>query len=241
MANPLSLKNIRKELIERCDAFIKIFTESQKLLTLGGIVIQAHRKKFVSQGSTITIDLKDSTTAESYLLVLIHAGLIQEWLIFLDSVFEEGVRYFLKYKLVDRLPSISFNVKKVKPIRLVEMRESICFALKDSFSFSTNYPYKINKLNKFFNYNPDKQPEIKELQSEMKKHVTVRNVWQHNRGFVRPRELDAIKPKDYFDILGVDGKPRQYRNGDKIELTKNEIDSLNTLIKNYSKKFEVLK
>jgi len=221
---------------------VKRFLEAELLLTIG------HKTKRAVKGQKLPGEQWLNTSSNivggqielvpvglSDLLVLIHAMLIQEWLIFLDSVFGEAVLYCFKNGLTDRLPSMSLNIKKMETDSLVKMRESICFALKEVFSF-INYPDKIRIIHKISNVSCD---EV--LKQEMKKQVTVRNVFQHSRdGEVRQRDLDVIDSRS-FEILDDSGNVQPYKLGDRIKLSKPEIDRLIETIKLYSQKFEVLK
>lgn len=237
---PLKLKKVRKQLLDRCNDLIKRFSEAARYLAIGHATDQIvrqgtaginSRSKKTSSSSTTT-QYQAEPTGRQDLLVLIHATLIQEWLIFLDCVFGEAVLHYLKEGLPSRLPSMSFKLNKVKPESLVQMRKSICNSAKDSFSF-TSYPRKITTLLKLFDV------EINEnIQAEMKKHVTVRNIFQHNRGLVK--ESDLAEGQQYFELLNERGGKSKYYRDEKIILSFPEIENLNQIIKNYSEKFEEL-
>ena len=238
----LILTRFSTQLIRNCADLIERFLEAEKKITIGHktelivkqSTVQASPPSGITSRGTTASPSQSNPTGISDLLVLVHATIIQEWLIFLDYVFGEAVRYCLMNNLTSRLPSMSFGIRKLAPNGLVNMRESICLALIDVFSFNRNYPEKIKTLNKIFNV----QQDVK-LEEAMKKHVTVRNIFQHHRGEVRPRDIDTIG-KQYFEILDDAGNPQPYRVKDTIVLTKREIESLNDTLKIYSNKFEVL-
>ena len=242
MAKSVKLTKFRRQLIRSCEDLVSKFLESERLLTIGHAADQIVRHG-TRGGAPTSGDTSSDAVATQYdvnpsglsdLLVLVQATLVQEWLIFLDSVFGEAVLYCLKNNLASRLPMLSLGVKKLEPTSLVKMRESICYALREAFSFNRNYPDKIKTLHKMF-----KVPADKKLQGEMKKHVTIRNIFQHHRGVIRPRDLNAIGKQD-FEMLDDAGNQKAYKKGELIVLSKLEVVSLKDVIKRYSQKFEVL-
>lgn len=247
----LSLTQLRDELVVNCDELIERYTIIIGKLQVGEATTKAVQiymtcssqpggAKTDSSGQPSSPDPKSI----SLLLSPAHAGLVQEWLIFLDAIFGRAILHFLETDTPDRLPKRpSLYLNKIKASSLVNIRESISDAAKESFSF-VNYTDRIKILRRIFKITDEElqssdKEQTQKLNAEMKKHVTIRNVFQHNRGKIREDDLAEISPR-YFELLTEDGKKDKYYINDEIILSMLEIESLNKTIKDYSKKFEVL-
>jgi len=243
----LKLTRERSLLLRNCDKFIDRFTKAKLAVEVGQVstkaAVQYITSSDTSSAATAEQDYFADAMGVSELLVLVHAGLIQEWSIFLDFVFGKVVLHYLETDMCDALPLQKFNLKKIKATSFYDMRVSISQAAKESFSFE-NYDEKIKRLRSIFGIkssqmNEEAKKHLEALDAEMKKHVEIRNVFQHNRGIIRKRDLTAIG-QQYFELLDDDGNTRQYKKDDEMVLSKPEIENLNELIKKYSEKFEVL-
>lgn len=232
----LALKKHRQLLLENCEQLITRFEASKDFLEVGEASTKAAMKHIASSGPSdagISRSYFIGSLKASDLLVLVHAGLIQEWNIFLDSVFGEVILHYLEIGDRSNLPSQRFDLKKVDPRSLPVLRSSISNAARESFSFEP-YNKKVEALCSIFNIKKNS-----DLDKEMTKHVEIRNIFQHNRGEIRETDLEKIG-QDCFEVLDGDGNIKQYRNGEKMLLGLPEIERLNKIIKQYSKKFEVL-
>ena len=231
-----SLKKHRRLLLANCGDLITRFETGKDILEVGEVSTKAAMKIMTLSSAP------DAGPSKSYyvgslkaadLLVLVHAGLIQEWNIFLDSIFGEVLLYYLEIGDRSKLPSQRFDLDKLEPKSLPDIRSSISNAAKESFSFDP-YNKRIETLCGIFNIKKDSA-----LDKEMTKHVVSRNIFQHNRGEIR--ETDTAKiGQNHFEVLDEDGNRKQYTEGQKIVLTLPEIEHLNAVIKQYSEKFEVL-
>lgn len=188
-----------------------------------------------STGPSKEKDYLSDSMGVSELLVLVHAGLVQEWNIFLDSVFGRVVMHYLETDMGNVLPSQRFNLNRIKATNLPDMRESISDAAKEAFSFKS-YKMRIESLRDIFGV------DTSTLDAEMKKHVEIRNIFQHNRGVVRETDLVKIGQPNggYFKLLDEKNNKKKYYRGNKISLSKPEVENLNEIVKKYSKEFEVL-
>lgn len=247
----LFLTNLRDVLLDNCDKIIgqyKIIignlqvgeATTKAVQTYIPVVSQSGEAKTGSSGQISPPDPKNI----SLVLSPAHTGIVQEWLIFLDAIFGRAILHFLEMDIPDRLPKRPpIYLNKIKPSSLVNIRESISNASKKSFSF-IHYPDRIEILRRIFKItdeelqNPKKE-HTQKLNSEMKKHVTIRNIFQHNRGKIRVDDLPEISPQ-YFELLNGNGKRENYYENDDIILSMPEIENLNLIIKVYSRKFEVL-
>jgi hypothetical protein len=170
-------------------------------------------------------------------MILTHGVLIQEWEHFLYDVFMEGVIYYLKgYDLdPDCKLHLKILLKILKPgIEVAEMRKKLSAEVKKSLK---GYEDLFKKSRKLFKVEEDK------LLEEMKKHVQVRHVFQHNRGEIREEDLIAIGmsenvPDRCFSILDDKGQMRKYKKGETIFLSKLEIQKLLEIIEKYSQVFQ---
>ena len=230
------LKRHRRLLLRNCEDLITRFETAKDILEVGEASTKAAMKIMTSSGAS------DAGPSESYyvgslkasdLLVLVHAGLIQEWNIFLDSVFAEVVLYYLERGDRSALPSQRVDLDKLDPKSLADLRSTISNAARESFSLEP-YRKRIGMLTSIFSIKKDLA-----LDKEMTIHVVIRNIFQHNRGQIRPTDLAKIG-QNGFEVLDEDGDKKQYTAGQKIELSLPELEHLKVIIKQYSEKFEVL-
>jgi len=249
----LRLSKIRKELIYNCDEIIKLYTTMIGKAQFGEVTSHNYQQYIAGAGKNIG-KAQTGGDAQNYpldpktvslLLRPAHAALVQEWLIFLESVFGRIVFHYLKTKTPEKLPSrhFYFSLKKVEPSSLVNIRKSIADIAKESFSFE-KYENRIKILRNIFKIKESQLDEttkadIAKMNEEMKKQVTVRNIFQHNRGQIRKTDLEEIGKK-HFKMLNEKGENVTYNEGDDIILSMQEIEKLNNTIKEYSLKFEVL-
>ena len=184
--------------------------------------------------SLVKIDYFADSMGKSVLLILVHAGLIQEWNIFLDSVFRKVVLYCLETNQLDRLQCVEIDLREITPISLSAVRESISSAAWYSFAFSP-YNKKTGQLRTIFKTKENDEA----LNDEMKIHVEIRNIIQHHRGIIREDHLKRIG-KDSIKILNEKGELTPHSVGVEIKLSLPAIKKLNQTINEYSKQFEVL-
>lgn len=247
-AKILSLKSERKLLLSNCKRLVKRSEKAQIFLKIGREYTKAAAKVIAEGTKTSSRNIFGETYfTESLdapdLFILAQAGLIQEWHIFLHSVFGKVVLYYLKTNRPEQLPSQRFNLNKMIPSSLPNMRQSVSDAAKEAFS-GLGYRDRINKLRGIFGIDipQSDEPEknhIEKLDSEMSKHVAIRNIFQHHRGIVKKRILLKIG-RNYIKILGEDGNEKEFKQDEPLKLTSQEINRLNGVIKEYSKLFEVL-
>lgn len=247
-AKILSLKSERKLLLSNCNRLVKRSEKAQIFLKIGQEYTKAAAKVITEGTKTSSRSIfRETYFTESLdasdLLILAQAGLIQEWHIFLHSVFGKVVLHYLKTNQPEHLPPQSLDLKKLIPGSFYNIRQSVAEAAKEAFS-GLGYQQRISMVRSIFGIKISQLEESvrrhrEELDSEMRKHVTIRNIFQHHRGIVKKTYLLKIG-RECFKILGEDGKEIEYREGNSLELTLPEINRLNKVIKNYSILFEVL-
>ena len=225
-------RKIRKTLLQSCDDCVKRFHEAESFFSKGYAhtivedAIGPNLTGISSSSEAIPIPVTKTPTGLPELFVSYHAILIQEWFIYLDSVFGAALLHCLKKHTVSRLPNMDLRLDKLELTNMIDLRKSICSKLEEPFSFRP-YPEKIKLLLTMFAVTIDHT-----LQYKMKTHVTVRNIFQHNRGIIRQRDLDEIgRPNGYFELLDHNGSKQEYALQDKITLSKSDIDDLNETIK----------
>lgn len=244
MATTLKLTEFRNSLLQNCEDWIKRFRLIHPAL-VGWQASTDSLIKGVQQApdtSSVAPEVKSyflGAMTESDVLVLVHSTMIQEWHIFLDSIFGEIVLHYLKNNMQSELIKIMVNLKKVRSPDLITMQRTLSEAIKESFSRRA-YDDKIGFLYKQFKIKNGNK--LKQLQAELKKHVEIRNLFQHSRGIVTEEALGKIgkSPRGYFILLNDKGEKTKYSKGKTIVLFEHEIDVLNKNIADYSKKFEVL-
>jgi hypothetical protein len=243
MAKTLSLKKVRSQLLTNCKDWLDRFERLKIHLNVGVAATTAYQQN-VGQTSSATgrqIDIHAESVQQNSdvdVLVLVHAGLVQEWSIFLDSVFSKGVFYLLKVGNGARLPRETLDLKQLDPANINKLRESIASTASENFSFRP-YDKKIKIICDMFGID-DGPGNSASDSAKMRKHVEIRNMFQHNRGIVRNKDLERIGIKS-FKILQDDQSNKDYVEGNKIILTLCEIQDLNKTINTFSKCFEVLK
>lgn len=162
-------------------------------------------------------------------MILTHGTLIQELERFLYDIFVEGVILYSRgYDLGDI--THKFSLKNLKPtIELAEMRENITAEIERSMF---GYDKLLKQSRKLFKLD---EPELLE---EIKKHVQIRHIFQHNRGTVRGRDIED-NGKRPFEILNENGEIDKYEEGIEIRLSNPEIKRLYRTIEEYSEKFQI--
>lgn len=241
MAKTLSLKKVRNQLLTNCNDWINRFKRLKVHLNVGAAAATAYQQN-IGQTSSATGDQWNIQAIPEHessdVLVLVHASLVQEWTIFLDSVFSQAVLYLLKVGNVEKLPEETLDLKYLDPSNMGNLRKSIANIACENFSFRP-YDKKIKIICSMFGVEDDSGNSASDS-AKMRKHVEIRNVFQHNRGIVRKKDLERIGIKS-FKILQDDQSIEEYVEGNKIILTLCEIQNLNNTIITFSKCFEVLK
>lgn len=231
-----NLRTIRKRLIENCDVLIENLRKAYEHFILGQAVTRAQ----AAMGTTLEGEDTEGTAPEPQnikidlsapeLFQLTHAILIQEWHIFLDSIFKEAVLHYLRKKRNDKLPKIRLQLAKLDLEKPSTLRESISEEAKVAFS-PMPYETRLSTLIKLLGISPDKNLKVK-----MNNHRLIRNCFQHNRGVIRSRDLPAC---GFFELINDKGEKVKYTEGQQLELSRADIIELNQIIKDFSRKFEV--
>ena len=225
-----------KELIDNCN-------EAKKLLQAGDLLIGEGSKSIAQSTTTDAGGAESSYTktvdASKYdskliqnVLILVHAIVIQEWHIFLNEVFGEAVMYYLKGGELNKLPSGQLELKRLNATRkITKMRENIYDSAKERFG-GLGYKDRINKLRGIYGISSDEFCEM------IKKHVIIRNIFQHHRGKVRKSDIKEIAELGQdINVLDDDGDVRSFSVGMKIVLSNAEIENLLQAIEKYSESF----
>jgi hypothetical protein len=230
----LNLRQIRTDMLKNCDTWLSRFEHISVNLSVGAAVTSVlQKKRNQSAAGTQLLNVQPLLTHENDVMILIQAALVQEWSIFLDSIFFAAVLHFLEISDIEKLPKERLDLKKIVPTRFSNLRKSIATAASESFSFRP-YDHKIETLCKVFKVTAETP-----FKSVLKKHVEIRNIFQHSRGKVRQTDLDKVGATG-FEILQEDQTKKNYGVGNTIILTMCEILDLRKAINDYSRNFEVL-
>ena len=183
--------------------------------------------------SDIRFENEDEEIMNSF-MILTHGVLIQEWELFLYGVFAEGVIYYLRGYNFDS-PRFNINFKNLKPTKeIAALHENIASEAIESFK---GYKQLIDQSLKLFWLTDVKKSEVGK---EMKKHVIIRNIWQHSRGKIRPQDLEEYgKNGQYFELFDDEGKLNKRVADDPAILSRKDIYMLFDTIEKYSEKFQV--
>lgn len=157
---------------------------------------------------------------------LFHAYFVQAWYGFLDNLFERMlVEHFTGSKIYEiRAIQVQFVSSEDTPDALVN---NIKRRVWENFSNKFPPDEKLRIIMKALNANI-----TKELKTNIGKHVVIRNVFQHNRGRLRDRDLITLKSDclkypcgdgeeqgDYYNPNQIqDYHMKVYRVGDAIKI-----------------------
>lgn len=167
-------------------------------------------------------------------LELFHAYSVQAWHGFLDNVFETMLEEHFSSRAVYEIRSIPvhFSSSQDTPERLAD---NVRMRALEHFSIRMSSDEKLSVIAKAFNTD---LPE--DLRQSIRKHVVVRNVFQHSRGTLRPRDLvqlqgDNLKypcvegdeQGDYYNPGQLRDYPmRIYRVGDTVAVDAMVLDQV---------------
>ena len=242
------IKELRKQLLEKCDYAINRLEAAKERVTFA-----SNNKKDTttstsspgadkSEGDTTTntslekksesdtnYEFTDSEIMDSF-MELTHGVLIQEWEHFLYNIFVEGIIYYVRgYDLGDITHKL--GLKNLKPtLGIVEMRKSVSAEIERSH---LGYERLFDQSRKLFKV---KVSEL--LQEEMNQQVLIRHIFQHNGGEIRSRDIKKNGNKAFL-ILDNKGKSHPYGKGKEIPLSGPEIRKLYTVIEEYSEAFQI--
>ena len=178
----------RKQLLESCEVFINQIINQE----LANSVDVLPTETFPQEKQTYTSAYSSpSQTNITNLMEYYHGRIIQEWYLFLKQIFGEAILFHLKNRSLSRFPSITMrkvNLRELKPTsKITELRQSLCFILKESFSFLP-YDRRIDLIKRFFITNHIEQ----NVRREIKKHILFRNSFEHHNGIIREDVLRQI-------------------------------------------------
>lgn len=234
-----NLRTIRKRLIENCDLLMENLQKASEQFHLGRAQ-QAVTAAMVSTSGGVctggTARTVNITVGQSVpeLCQLTHAILIQEWHIFLDSIFKEAVLHYLKKRDTNRFPEqIELKLESLDLKDISALRRSISEAAAFSFSFK-RYGDRIDKLCKLLAVSTDSN--FNKFKVEMKKHILIRNCFQHSRGLVRPIDLPKC---GFVELTNDKGDKVPYKEGQKLDLSQADVIELKKIIEDFSQEFEV--
>lgn len=231
-----NLRTIRKQMIDNCDLLIEKLQKASGQFNLGQAVTRLQTEmETISKGvdtagtapDTLNIPIGQSVPE---LCQLTHAILIQEWHIFLDSIFKVTVLHYLMKKKRENLPTIRLQLSGLDLETPSKLRVSIGEAAKVAFS-SMSYQNRLGILMKLLNISLDEN-----LKMQMNNHRLIRNCFQHNRGIIRPRDLPEC---GFFELTNDKGEKVPYKEGQQLALSQTDVIELNQIIKDFSQKFEV--
>jgi len=195
--------------------------------------------KSASQGQ-ITFDKEWINSRQTFLenrntfLEMIHGFYVQAWSSFLDSVFESMLEKHFSGTQIYKIQPIPIQFLSIEdtPDRLLE---NIKRRVSEHFSNQIALPDKTMILEKSLGL--ELSPDLK---NNIKKHIIVRNVIQHNQGKLRERDLKTlghnalIYPCSNGEIQGDYYNPEQTRDyrmkkyivGNEVEIDATVLDQI---------------
>lgn len=167
-------------------------------------------------------------------LEMIHGFYVQAWSSFLDNIFENMLEKHFSGTQIYKIQSMPVQFISIEdtPDRLLE---NIKYRVSEHFSNQIALSDKIKVLEKSLEINIS--PELK---NNIKKHIVVRNVIQHNQGELRERDLrtlgssELIYPFSNGELQGDYYNPEQIRDyrmkkyiaGDALEIDVMTLDQV---------------
>jgi hypothetical protein len=231
----LSLKTERRELLDNCQELISRFRVTSTFLNIGAAATAAMGQQVstISGASTQTGNTPSVCLGPPEILSLVQAAMVQEWHVYLDTLFGAVVAHMLKIHEYSRMPSQTVDIRSIGADSLVEIRQKVATRAMERFSLQP-YDRRVDTICEMFNVH-SQDASLGELQ----KHVGIRNIFQHNRAMVRQSDLKQVG-KTFFEIR--DGQSaKKYLVGDKLVLTVYEVEQLGNTLEALSKSFEVWK
>jgi hypothetical protein len=235
----LNLKAERKRLLENCHELVQRFYVTRDYLRVGeaaAAAMQPQMPVVVTSGASVqAAQVTSVSLGPPDILTLVQAGMIQEWQVYLDNLFEAVVIYSFEVRDYSRLSSmiLTIDITDIDAASLVKMRQSIATSARERFSFQA-YDQKTRTICGMFGVDVQDNSV-----AELRKHVEIRNIFQHSRGIIRASDTARIG-KGYFEIRDAQGI-KKYGVNDRIVLTTSEVEHLESTLGALSKNFEVLK
>ncbi|MFB2877487.1 hypothetical protein [Floridanema aerugineum] len=145
---------------------------------------------------------------------MIHARLIQRWYEFLSQVFEKILDdHFSGISNYNKRVSIEIDLKF-----LTDTKENLVTNLKERSVESFRFLKAKEQVKKIETLLDHKIPG--ELGQSINKHITVRNIFQHNKGVVRDDDLNFLGLQgNGITIFHSSTNPLLVKPGEKIILT----------------------
>lgn len=236
MPDPEKIIELRNELLDHCQGLLSELDMSENIITTSTTEITFSKTSADNKTTTGTLDSHSANNITiGRIRVAIHAGMINEWWIFLDQVYGEAILHNLKKNSFQKSCETDIDLKELRTKNINELLESISYASKTSFSF-LSYKNKLDTLKSLFVTTDDSPSQ------EMKKHVLIRNIFQHNRGQIREIDLEEIgRSNQHLELFDEKGNLNRYKAGDAIILSKIEVENCCKVIEKYSNNFQTLK
>jgi hypothetical protein len=224
---------LHKELIGNCKNFIARLNQAEQTMTVG-YVQQQVSKLTPTESTGDTIIINTEVNSED-LRILTHAFIIQEWHIFLDSIFAKVITYKLYHRnMIPKIPKMNIKIdfEDIDLSTKSKARYYICDKLKETFSYDP-YDEKIDKIKKLVN--------LQSYDTELlfiKKNVTVRNIFQHQKGIVYPRDLAKLGGS--LTLLDSKNNSVAFKANDNLKISKIEINKLYETIDKITENLQVI-
>lgn len=152
-----------------------------------------------------------------FLLEIFHGKLVQVWLECLSRLFQvlidlhfSGKRHFTELKK----RNISLDFQEITALE-DQVRERLC----RDFDFQ-RYGERVKLINGVFNPSQEEYVNL----ANIAKNVQIRNSFQHHGGTVDEFLLKELGVQQ-ISLVGTDGRLRDYKLGDAIELSIAEFDA----------------
>lgn len=155
---------------------------------------------------------------------MIHTEFVQKWHDFLGNVFEQILIEQLAgkkcYKVLDNVSIKKIDLSTAEP-------NNIITKVQESALNSFNFEPADKRLDTIMTALDKKKIIPGDLKKAIQKHITVRNVFQHNNGFLRSDDITKLdKGATEITLLDKDAIPEPKKAGDALIITYWELEAV---------------
>lgn len=248
MPPPDTLARVRKLFLRNSKDLVDEFGKVEAAQSFGSEVGDSFSRHLGSPqprtgASTITTGpapLTWKSGAIQRIRVALHASLVQEWHTYLNAVYERVAWECLtRKKDISSLSSLRVRLEGLDAEDAPGLRRSICRVARSAFS-DKGYEDRIPMLNKVFGWVPD--DATRAAQATTRKHVKIRNIFQHNRGVLNEQGAKdlGVPPGSALGLSDDRGNAQQCSIDHTIMLSRCEIQQLTAAMETHSQTYEVL-
>jgi len=188
-----------------------IINEDQSFASINKLSYEEIFKRYFSHKGAIT--------------ELVYGRIVQQWYDFLNQIIEQVVKdHITGVKIYPKIPKVEVKLD----FSTENILEEVPRLIKESFDFKKNYE-KTKLLEDCLEQKIDEN-----LKKEIKKAIIVRNILEHNQGFIRNKDLKDTGSNS-IKLINSSCQEQDWKSGEKIEITIYELYRLKNLFYHISK------